>query len=625
MDLADVITRARDALLHDQLPDGSWPSPGEVGPAATAQTAVCLDWAGLLSTEHAARVARFLVGQALPSGAFVMFPNASDGDLGATAFTAAFLARHGGSEAAPLVERARRWVEARGGIPAIVRLLAEGNLAAIYLAMAGGLDPERITTAPLVALTTEPVERWFLRHFHGGILMTAYAARVIHVRLLEQRQGRSRLVRPLDQRERDKAIEWLTAFQNPNGNWNAWAPVTALHVAALVAAGIQTDDPRIDRAVVWLDREAIDDGNTRYWNAFDTPLWATLFSMLALGEAGETHESLAMRRARDWVVAAQCKHPQARVNHVDRRKAPVLTGGYAFRADNPVLPDSDDSAAALSALCTLRARGDADATLARCIDDLTRWLLGMQNPDGGFSSYVCGLPGKARGPLFLRAPGVDPAAFTAWIRMAVEPPLELGDPSTEDVTGRVLHGLGAFGLRGDHPAVARALGFLRAQQLDDGSFFGRWLTNYLAATSYVVRGALAVGEHVDAPWVRRALDFLESKQQACGAFGESIESYTSPTTHRGVGPPSPAQTGRVACALLEGGRLDRARRALEWLASVQQPDGRWDGSDHLAAIYPPSTFYRHAAAGTYYPLWAFALARRHLNDPAPSTPRDPVP
>ena len=82
---------------------------------------------------------------------------------------------------------------------------------------------------------------------------------------------------------------------------------------------------------------------------------------------------------------------------------------------------------------------------------------------------------------------------------------------------------------------------------------------------------------------------------------------------------------RVACALLEGGRLDRARRALEWLASVQQPDGRWDGSDHLAAIYPPSTFYRHAAAGTYYPLWALALARKHLSDPAPSTPLAPVP
>jgi squalene cyclase len=611
------MSNAKAALLGDQLADGSWPSPGEVGPAATAQTAICLEWAGHLDAVEARRIARYLASEALPSGAFVLFPSAAEGDLGATAFTAAFLAKHGGQETSDLVERANAWVEARGGARAIVALLAEGNLAALYLAMAGGLDPERITTAPLFALTTKLGETWFLRHFHGGILMTAYATRVIHVKLLST-HGRARALERLDDRERAKAIEWLSTFQNPTGNWNAWAPVTALHVAALHASGVDPADARITRAVRWLDSEAVDDGLRRYWNAFDTPLWATLFSMLALLDAGEPHDSAALRRARDWVIAAQCQHPQARVNHVLPKAdggAPRLTGGFAFRADNPVLPDSDDSAAALSALATLRHRGDASSSLSRCIEDLVPWLLGMQNPDGGFSSYVCGLPGKPPGPLFLRTPGVDPASVTSWLRMVVAPPLELGDPSTEDVTGRVLHGLGAVGLRKNAPPVARALAFLQGQQLEDGSFFGRWLTNYLAATSYVVRGALAVGVARDAPWIRRALDFLESKQQACGAFGESIESYRSPETHRGKGPPSPAQTGRVACALLEGRRDASARRALSWLIESQLPCGHWDGSDHLAAIYPPNTFYLHAAAGTYYPLWALALAVEHGQDP----------
>ncbi|MEN9578869.1 MAG: hypothetical protein RJA70_1878 [Pseudomonadota bacterium] len=614
MNPAHVIERARRYLQEAQLPNGSWASPGEVGPAASAQTAICLDWAGALTKPEAERIVRWLSQQALPSGAFVMFPSAADGDLGATAFTAAFIAKHGGAESGPVVLRARQWVEERGGTAALLALLAEGNYAALYVAMAGALEPNKVTTAPLWALTTAAGESWFLRNFHGGILMTAFAARVIHVKMLERCAGRPLHLRLADRRERNSAVRWLTTFQNPNGNWNAWAPVTALHVAALRACDVSADDARVERACSWLDNEAIDNGTERFWNAFDTPLWATLFSTLALSECGDTPDSPAIPRAQAWVLAAQCKEPQARVNHVKARpdgRPPVLTGGYAFRGDNPVLPDSDDSAAALSLLCTLRRRGETSNELTQAIEALTEWLVGMQNPDGGFSSYVCGLPGKGPGPLFLKTPGVDPANFAAWLKLALQPPLELGDPSTEDVTGRVLHGFGMLGWRRERPEVARALCFLQAQQLPDGSFWGRWLTNYLAATSYVVRGAIAVGETPDSPWLARALDFLESRQQASGAFGESIESYRDPGTFKGRGQQSPAQTGRVACALIEGGRRSAAQRALAWLASEQREGGDWDGSDHLAAIYPPSTFYRHAPAGTYYPLWAFALARKH--------------
>lgn len=614
MDSAELIRRARRYLSEAQLANGSWASPGEVGPAATAQTAICLDWAGALEKSEAARIARWLSRQALPSGAFVMFPNAAEGDLGATAFTAAFLAKHGGEEARDVVQKARDWVHARGGTPAILALLAEGNLAALYVAMAGELDPALVTTAPLWALTTSFGEQWFLRHFHGGILMTAFAARVIHVRMLMQSKGRAFPLRLPDQREQERAVHWLSTFQNPNGNWNAWAPVTALHVAALHACKVPSSDPRVLRALEWLNNEAIDDGSERYWNAFDTPLWATLFSGLALAESGEAQDSEVMRRARAWVLAAQCKEPQARVNHVAPRsdgRPPVLTGGFAFRGDNPVLPDSDDSAAALSFLCTLRNAGDASNELSLAIEELTEWLVGMQNPDGGFSSYVCGLPGKKPGPLFLQTPGVDPASIAAWLKLAIGPPLELGDPSTEDVTGRVLHGFGMLGWRSDRTSVTRALGFLKDQQLPDGSFWGRWLTNYLAATSYVVRGAIAVGEPPSSPWLSKALDFLESCQQSNGAFGESVESYRDPAKFKGKGAPSAAQTGRVACALIEGGRTQSARKALDWLATQQREAGDWDGTDHLAAIYPPSTFYRHAPAGTYYPLWAFSLAQKH--------------
>jgi len=233
----------------------------------------------------------------------------------------------------------------------------------------------------------------------------------------------------------------------------------------------------------------------------------------------------------------------------------------------------------------------------------------MQNPDGGFSSYVCGLPGKPPGPLFLRPPELDLSKFADMGKFLVAPPLEFGDPSTEDVTGRVLHGLGQIGFTEADARVQRALRFVQSQQLEDGSFWGRWLTNYLASTAYVVRGALAVGVSAQAPWLVRALDFLEAQQQSCGAWGESVESYRSPETHKARGPACAAQTGRVLCALIEGGRAEQPGVAsgLAWLRATQRADGTWDGAHHLAALYPPDTFYRHAAAATYYPLWAMAL------------------
>ena len=62
------------------------------------------------------------------------------------------------------------------------------------------------------------------------------------------------------------------------------------------------------------------------------------------------------------------------------------------------------------------------------------------------------------------------------------------DPPTADVTGRCLGMLAQLGYGRDHPAVARAVAYLKDQQEADGSWFGRWGTNYIYGTwSVLVR------------------------------------------------------------------------------------------------------------------------------------------
>jgi hypothetical protein len=61
------------------------------------------------------------------------------------------------------------------------------------------------------------------------------------------------------------------------------------------------------------------------------------------------------------------------------------------------------------------------------------------------------------------------------------------DPSTADVTARVVECLGRFGWPGDHPVIQKAIQFLMKDQSRDGAWFGRWGVNYVYGTSGVLR------------------------------------------------------------------------------------------------------------------------------------------
>src|SRR5438046_5617889 len=78
------------------------------------------------------------------------------------------------------------------------------------------------------------------------------------------------------------------------------------------------------------------------------------------------------------------------------------------------------------------------------------------------------------------------------------------DPPTADVSARCLGFLAQFGKNAKHPAVAGVLAYLRAEQESDGSWFGRWGTNYIYGTWSVLAGLNAAGVDPAAPGIRRA-------------------------------------------------------------------------------------------------------------------------
>ena len=135
----------------------------------------------------------------------------------------------------------------------------------------------------------------------------------------------------------------------------------------------------------------------------------------------------------------------------------------------------------------------------------------------------------------------------------VRRPRALLDPPTADVSGRCLSFLTQIGFGPDHPAVAAAIDYLQAEQEPDGSWFGRWGTNYIYGTWSVLTALNSAGLPADSPEMRRAVGWILARQHKDGGWGEGGESY-SPGAPRGDAYSTSSQTAWALLALMAAGK-----------------------------------------------------------------------
>ncbi len=604
-----ALDRAREMLWRAQRPDGSWESPCDMGVAPTAQVLVALHHVGALSPDDAAAGARWLRARQGSDGSYRSHPTATRGDLGTTASAWAAFHLCAPDDSADAIAAARAYVEGEGGTAAVVGAFARGDPSVVFLALAGLVEPSELPCPPMLPALLPPLVRFMERRFHSGILMVSGALALIAHRLRGDWGADGPPPGVLARRFAARTLTLLATFHNRDGSWNANTVQTALILPALIAAGLHREHPMVTRTVGWLDAQCVRDADGLHLDAFGSPVWCTAANVRALIAAGESPSDARIVRALEWLIACQSQVEQPEVDN--RNPGAPRIGGWAFQPGNETMVDNDDTGTVMTAFGEVLAGGALDPDTARRLTasrDLGRdWLLGMQNPDGGWSAFVHGLPAKRPGPLFAGPVEVsldDPAAA---LRTLLDPPRELGDPSTEDLTGRVLDGLGRIGLRTGSPAVQRAIAFLKAQQFDHGGFWGRWTVNYLASTACVLQGLARVGVDLSEPWVRRAVGFLTERQNADGGWGELPASYSDPSL-AGRGPSMPPLTGLVLTGLIDAGEAssDAVAHGLAYLLDQQRDDGSWPHADWLQAIVPPDTFYILAEAAKHYPLEALA-------------------
>jgi squalene-hopene/tetraprenyl-beta-curcumene cyclase len=269
-------------------------------------------------------------------------------------------------------------------------------------------------------------------------------------------------------------------------------------------------------------------------------------------------------------------------------------GGWAFQYTNDFYPDVDDTA--VVGMLLHRAGDPAHAT---AIGRAREWIIGMQGRDGGWGAFDA----DNAYHYLNHIPFADHGALL--------------DPSTADVTARCVSFLAQLGDPGDAPVIARAIAWLRDAQENDGSWFGRWGTNYIYGTWSVLCALNAAGVAADDPAVRRAVAFLLETQRDGGGWGEDNESYGG-GPHGRYHRSNPSQTAWALLGLMAAGEAAHpaVARGVAWLASEQKPDGEWDEAPYTAVGFPRVFYLRYHGYRLYFPLLALARYRnlRRGND-----------
>ncbi len=604
-DLQQTLDRATAWLLSAQKPEGYWVGMVESNSCIEAQWLLCSHILGV-ELPIRAGVMRALLSRQREDGSWDIYPGAPAGDINSTVEVYAALRAMGEPPGRAELTRAHAWIHAHGGL-ADVRVFTRYWLALIGVwpwRNIPNLPPEiirfprwfpfsiynfaqwaRATMVPLAVLCARrpvfpladagrleelfpegydrfdfsvPVKEarpWSLEALFVWIDRALHAAQT--ARLIPFRENAIKL-----------CLEWMIRHQDADGAWGGIQPPWIYGLLALHGEGYGLEHPVVARGLAALGEHwSYERLGGTHIQASESPVWDTLFCLLAMVEAGHTpQQTPAMRRALVYILDHQILETGDWMATVKG----VAPGGWAFERANVHYPDVDDTALAALVLAKLRdACGDLRPRVDFALERALGWIFGMQCANGGWAAF-------------------DRDNDKAIISKI--PFCNFGealDPPSVDVTAHVLEALGALGMNARHPKVANALAFILAEQEPEGSWFGRWGVNHIYGVGAVLPALAAIGEDMTAPRVRKAVGWLIGKQNADGGWGESCASYMD-ADWIGRGMSTPSQTAWALIALMAAGgeQAGALARGFDYLRATQRADGTWDEAHYTATGFP---------------------------------------
>src|SRR5580700_6021357 len=348
-----------------------------------------------------------------------------------------------------------------------------------------------------------------------------------------------------------RAEAWILERLNGEDGLGAIFPAMVNAVEVLTVLGYASEDPRLVAAKRALQKLLVIGAESAYCQPCVSPIWDTALAALALQDEGSTAATAAADRALQWLQAQQLLE-QPGDWQVNRPALPG--GGWAFQFSNSFYPDLDDTAAIVWAM---RRASDAER-YSQPVDRALDWLVGMQSRNGGFASF-----------------DVDNVHY----RLNHIPFADHGallDPPTSDVTARVVTALATVGRPQDKQPLERAVAFLRQEQEADGSWFGRWGTNYIYGTWSVLTALAQARVRSSDEAVGRAVRWLCERQNSDGGWGESNDSYAQAPAERRPAASTSFQSAWALLGLIAAGQVhsDVVRHGIDYLLRTQNEIGR---------------------------------------------------
>ena len=186
------------------------------------------------------------------------------------------------------------------------------------------------------------------------------------------------------------------------------------------------------------------------------------------------------------------------------------------------------------------------------------------------------------------------------------------DPPSADVTARCVSMLAQLGHTPEqNETIRRALDYLRRTQEPDGSWYGRWGMNYIYGTWSVLCALNAARVNPQAPEVRRAVAWLATIQNSDGGWGEDGESYKIGYSGHEPAPSTASQTAWALLGLMAAGEVDHpaVERGVRYLQQTQGKDSLWEESRFTATGFPRVFYLRYHGYSKFFPLFAVARYR----------------
>ncbi|MGE5504699.1 MAG: squalene--hopene cyclase [Actinomycetota bacterium] len=619
--LERVVQESAAALIAKQKADGHWVFDLEADTTIPAEYVLFMHYMDERDQDLEQRIAVYL--RAKQSDVHGGWPLFHDGDFNISASVKAYYALKaiGDDIEAPHMKRAREAILAHGGaatsnvftrtllalfgqipwrgvpvMPVEIMLLPKwfpfhldkvsywSRTVIVPLIVLMSLKPRArnplgIHVQELFVTPPEKVKNWYLEPVRSN---WAYLFRAIDMVLQRVEWAFPKSIR---KKAVAKALEFVDERLNGEDGLGAIFPAMANAVMMYDLLGVPADDPRVVIAKKALRLLVVEEEDRAWVQPCVSPVWDTALAAHAMAEVGgEAGEASAMR-ACEWLEKRQITDV---VGDWAVQRPGLKPGGWAFQYANDHYPDVDDTAVVMAVMDRIDGKRFEKAILSGA-----EWLRGMQSKGGGWGAFDA----DNTSYYLNHIPFADHGALL--------------DPPTADVSARCVSILSHLGDGRSDPVVKDGVDYLLREQEKDGSWFGRWGTNYIYGTWSSLCALNAAGLPHEHEAYRKAVAWLLSKQRDDGGWGECGRSYWDEAP-RGEGPVStPSQTAWAVLALMAAGETKNpaVARGIEYLMKTRNAEGLWD-EEHFTAVGFPRIFYlRYHGYRQFFPVWALARYR----------------